>query len=69
MQTKYLEQYLRRWYQSVVPNDVPRDYGPRVAFVSRVLDPFVAEDVGQGGRELSVARPFFSFEKKNLIYK
>ena len=67
VQTKNQEQYLRRWCQSVVSNDVPCDYGPRVAFVSRVSDPFVAEDVGLGGRELSVAIPF-SFLKRKILF-
>ena len=52
------KQYLWTWCQSVVPNDFPRDFGPWVAFVSRVSDTFRPKDVGQGGREMSAPRSY-----------
>ena len=32
-------QYLWTWCQSVVPNDVPRDFGPVIAFGAKVQIP------------------------------
>ena len=42
--------------QSVVPNDVPRDFSPRVAFVSRVSDTVLSGK--DGGGEMSAPRPY-----------
>ena len=47
-------QYLWTWCQSVVPNDVPRDFGPEVAFGAKVQIPVAR----QGGREMSAPRPY-----------
>ena len=47
-------QYLWTWCQSVVPNDVPRDFGPEVAFGTKVQIPVAR----QGGREMSAPRPY-----------
>ena len=33
-----MEQYLGKWCQDVVPNDVPRDFGPVIAFLRQVED-------------------------------
>ena len=48
------EQYLWTWRQSVVPNDAPRDFGPEVAFGTKVQMPVAR----QGGREVSGPRPY-----------
>ena len=47
-------QYLWTLCQSVVPNDVPRDFGPVIAFGAKVQIPVAR----QGGREMSAPRPF-----------
>ena len=48
------EQYLWTWRQSVVPNDAPRDFGPEVAFGTKVQIPVAR----QWGREVSAPRPY-----------
>lgn len=45
-----MEQYLGTWCQGVVPNDVPRNFGPVIAFVSKVEDA-----CGQAVRERNAA--------------
>ena len=47
-------QYLWTRCQSVVPNDVPRDFGPVIAFGAKFQIPVVR----QGGREVSAPRPY-----------
>ena len=48
------EQHLWTRCQSVVPNDVPRDFGPVIAFGAKVQIPVTR----QGGREMSAPRPY-----------
>jgi len=47
-------QYLWTWRQSVVPNDVPRDFGPVTAFGTKVQITVTR----QGRREISAPRPY-----------
>ena len=47
-------QYLWTWRQSVVPNDVPRDFGPVIAFGAKFHIPVARH----WGREMSARRPF-----------
>ena len=60
-------QYLWTWRQSVVPNDVPRDFGPVIAFGAKVQIPVAR----QGGREMSAPRPYVTdpFHPLSSIYK
>ena len=47
-------QYLWTWRQIVVPNNVPRDFGPEVAFGTKFQIPVTR----QWGREMSAPRPY-----------
>ena len=60
------EQYLWTWRQSVVPNDAPRDFGPEVAFGTKVQIPVAR----QWGREVSAPRPYVTnpFHPLGSIY-
>ena len=54
IKTRNRAQYLWTWCQSVVPNDVPRDFGPVIAFGAKFQIPVAR----QWGREMSALRPF-----------
>ena len=60
-------QYLWTRCQSVVPNDVPRDFGPVIAFGAKFQIPVAR----QGGREMSAPRPYVTdpFHSHSSFYR
>ena len=67
IKTRNRAQYLWTRCQSVVPNDVPRDFGPVIAFGAKFQIPVAR----QGGREMSAPRPYVTdpFHSLSSFYR